>query len=193
MKRAIVLAGMTAVLGVVVGCGGGTTKSDQLMQDRIKATNELADLLGELKDPAKAKEADPKIKAVRDRMASLDKELAAQPKDQQTEAAKKHGLELTKAEGRVLAATGAAVLPGLGELGKEVGKEIGKGIDKAAKDAAKEIGAGLDKATKDIGKDFGKDFGKDLGKDFGKDFGKDIGKDIGKDFGKDFPKDFPKP
>ena len=149
------------------------------MEQRIEATNELAEnaaTLKDLKDADALKKGNARAKELNEKLAKLKADFEKQPKDQQEAAIRKHGLALTQAEGKLAASVGGAVFGGLKDLGNDVKKDIG------------DVGKDLKKDINDTGKDFGKDFPKGPPKDFDKDFPKDFNKDFPKDFNKDFPK-----
>jgi hypothetical protein len=154
MKKMLVLAGAFVVLGVLSGCGSGN--ADSIMQEQIKATNELADLMGDLKGN------DAKIKAAGEKLTKLQADFDKTPKDQQEAAKKAHGLELAAAQLKVAQKTAG----GMGDLFKGIGGDLlnkGKDLENVGKEITDKTKKGIDNTGKDLEK-AGKDLEK-LGKD----------------------------
>ncbi len=169
MKKCMVLAGAFLVLGVLGGCGSGS--ADSIVKEQIKTTNELADLMGDLK----GNEA--KIKAANQKLKELKEAFEKRPKEEQEAAIKSHGNELAAAATKVatkMMGGAADILKSfggdlnkaagdLGKAGKEAADKAGKEINKTGKDTKEAV----DKAGKDL-KKAGEDLFKDLNKAPGK-------------------------
>jgi hypothetical protein len=142
MKQTLILTGALGLF-LTVGCGGNS--GDALMKERIAAVNEMSDVLGTIKDPASAKEAEPKVKKIKDRLADIDQRWAKLSKSEQEEAVKKYGPELAQAEAAFALKQMNTAVGGL--------KQLGEGLS----------GLG-DQINKDVGQNIPKDFGKDFPK-----------------------------
>ncbi len=149
MKQTLILTGALGLF-LAVGCGGSS--GDALMKERIAAVNEMSDVLGTIKDPAAAKEAEPKVKKIKDRLADIDQRWAKLSKSEQEAAVKKYGPEVAQAEAALALKQMNTAVGGLKQLGESLGG-LGNQINK------------------DVGQNIPKDFGKDFPKDFGKDCG----------------------
>src|SRR5260370_23986080 len=123
------------------------------MKERIGAVHEMSDVLGTCKDPGAAKEAEPKVKKIKDRLADIDQRWAKLSKSEQEAAVKKYGPEVAQAEAALALKQMNTAVGGLKQLGESLGG-LGNQINK------------------DVGQNIPKDFGKDFPKDFGKDFTK---------------------
>ena len=142
MKKLMVMAGAFVVLGVLSGCGSGNAES--IIKEQIKTTNELADLMGDIK------KNDAEIKKTNQKLGELKTAFDKTPKDQQEAALKAHGADLLAANAKVA----AKAMGGMGDLLKGIGGDLGKDLLKGGKDAtdkaAKDAKDAADKAAKDL-------------------------------------------
>src|SRR5260370_17169522 len=103
------------------------------MKERIGAVHEMSDVLGTCKDPGAAKEAEPKVKKIKDRLADIDQRWAKLSKSEQEAAVKKYGPGEAQAEAALALKqmnTAVGGLKQLGEnlvgLGNQMNKESGR-------------------------------------------------------------------
>lgn len=114
MRHATRFAGLLVLVWAASGCGGD--KHEVVIKDTIQAMNDMADIVDTIKDEASAKAAEPKLKAVADRLQEIKKRADAmeKPSAEKEEALKKkYEGELKAGMGRMMgAAMKAASVPG---------------------------------------------------------------------------------
>ena len=102
MRRCILCASGIVIAVSLAGCGG--SPEDATAKESIAVMNEMAGIFESIKDPASAKEAEGKLKALSERGQALDKKMKELPKDKVEAARKKYDAEGKAAVERMMTA-----------------------------------------------------------------------------------------